>query len=828
MMEMSCIIDRKTGKNTCPLLSVEAGAVIGDGLAEVTVTQNYINSTGGNIEALYTFPLPHKAQVSGFNAKIGEVEVEGGVMEKEEAFMEYDHAVRRGDSAVLLESYRPDIFQVSLGNIARGEKASVTISYLEEIECIDNELRWVLPTVIAPRFIPGIDTGKKTGPGMANPTDKVPDADYITPVIGDAPYTLKLNVQLTSQMGIRKVSSPSHPVEVTMDRDKAVVRLAREDELLDSDFILKVCFEKERKSNFIKVHSEDKGNFGQLLLIPEIDDISEAVGNYEYNFLIDVSGSMEGEKLSQAKRALSIALRNLMDGDYFNIIAFESGFHCFSSVPVPYSQKNLDKADAFINSLHSMGGTEIYKPISYLMETMQPSESDRRILLLFTDGEVGNEQEVINLVRRNNKSWILYPFGIDTAVNKYFIDSLAEAGGGMPEFIYPGEHIEDKVIRQFARIHQPFVTNPEIKGCDGQNIDVVPKLPARLYGSENYSFSIKFDDSMDTDTLLLSGNLQDERYEQEIKAGASGDTRLISLKWVKEKIRELEGMIGRGNQRRDQAIKKEIIDLSIKYGIISTLTSLVAVYNRKVKEANLPETIIVPVSEPRGWKMFDHPQANAQMAAPAAFVRDAIDMLSEDNCYEVPSFLRKSSSHSIAPKNIMNFMGSFIGSAPSLPKMQSESRDRSRNIPAGKEALYETIRKAAESQKADGTFGGTNDVNRKTSLFIIGMLSLEEDYKPYRIQLMKAGAALLKTGGNDSLYKTLAIYMILKAGIYKGDDMKNMLANLVEGLTEKERCVYEETISGKLDSFLGCIHLERHIGKDKDSIASLLLEQTAG
>lgn len=342
------IVDRDT-RIRCPLQNVEVSAVIEQTMIEVTVTQNYVNNGKGSIEALYVFPLPHGAQVTGFVAKTGGNQVTGRFMESDEAFREYDSAVRKGHSAFLLDNLRPDIFQVSLGNIAKGESVSITISYIEELEVVDNELRWVLPTVIAPRYSP---TGK---------------TDYFTPPIGEAPYTLKIRAALKGFLRLKKVSSPSHPIDISRDGGSCVVELARTDELLDSDFVLLARFD-EIPDNVITIGKTDDEVFGHIRLKPEIELDSLKQVNYEYSFLIDISGSMAGRKLEEAKRALRIGLRNLLAGDFFNIIAFESEYELFSQVPVAYSQRTLDAADRWINSLYSKGGTEIYEPLKFVLE----------------------------------------------------------------------------------------------------------------------------------------------------------------------------------------------------------------------------------------------------------------------------------------------------------------------------------------------------------------------------------------------------------------------------------------------------------------------------
>lgn len=814
-MEICSIVDRKTGISVCPLKSVEAGASIGDELAQVTIVQNYINTSTVSIEALYTFPLPHKAQVNSLKVRLGDSEIYGEIMEKAKAFREYDAAVRSGDSAFLLESHRPDIFQVSLGNIAPGEEISITISYLQEIEVTDKVLRWILPTVVAPRYIPGDVMGRRIGPGTAYPTDRVPDADYITPSAGQAVYTLKLEAKLYMASKINSISSPSHPVTVVQGAGFTGVTLSREDELLDRDFILAVELEDDTESRLGISESEDGETFGHLRFVPQIDmNLSEQC-KYEYIFLLDISGSMAGRKLEQAKRALGIALRNLMEGDYFNVLAFETNFRSFSEYSVPYSQENLERADDWIGHLYSSGGTEIYKPLSFVLSQIKPVQDTSRIVLLFTDGQVGNENEVISLVKAYGNSMRLFPFGIDTSVNRYFIDSLAEAGNGMPEYIYPGEHIEDKVIRQFSRINEPCVINPQIKSKEGIELDIVPNVPKRLYASDIYNFAIKCTGPERVDVLVIKGETAGEEYTQKIMAEDAGDRRLNSLKWAKGKIKTLEEMMNGNNGRRNEIIREEILDISKRYGVMSTLSSFTAVYKRTSRMNGLPETVVVPVSEPYGWKMFNHaPDRKVMYAAPVSPRISACTAMPDfdNNAYEIPSFLRRgSSSHAnLCDNRVIREEPSALNSMINKIYLYDDE-------------LNEAIRTAAGVQKADGSFGTGSDANRKTSLFIIGMLLMRDEWKPYRIQVRKAGEALVKSDDAHALCKGLALRFILKLRVSSRKKAVNALEKIERALTEYERNIYNEAEAGKLDKFLEHILRGDLINKDKAEVSAKLL-----
>lgn len=822
MMEMSCIVDKKTGKQVCPLQNVEAKAVIDGNMAEVTLIQNYQNVGKGNIEALYTFPMPHNAQVTGFKAKIGDNEVVGEYKEKESAFKEYDNAVRQGDSGFLLESHRPDIFQISLGNIVSGEYISISITYIEDIKYIDNELRWVLPTVVAPRYIPGKASGKKLGMGTAAPTDKVPDADYITPPISDTSYTLTLKAEFKGARGIKKIASPSHPVEVLMDGNTYIVTLARETELLDSDFILTAMLENSDENSLYNAQLNDNEAFGVARLVVEIENVPADQKNYEYTFLIDVSGSMAGEKLDQAKRALGISLRNLVEGDGFNIVAFESSYHCFSNVIVPYTQENLEKADKWIDSLRDMGGTEIFEPLRYILEKTPNNEKIERVVLLFTDGQVGNENEIIKLVRKNNRSLNLFTFGIDTAVNKYFIDSLAEAGNGMPEYVYPGERIEDKVIRQFSRIHQPYISQLKVVGSDGAELETMPVLPSRLYSSEEYTFSICSDKLNKIDKLTINGDVNDEKIEFHIPLTGTGDARLLSLKWAKEKIRALEERMGSGNPRRDEIMKNEIIELSTKFGLLSTFTSLVAVYKRMNKEKGMLETIVVPVAKQRNWDMFS-PVTNfvGAFASPAIVTENYLKTYSNSaNKLEIPCFLRRKD------KNMTRSKKYTQSDALSIPGIEDGIYDiTNNNETSGNTKINDLIRKVAQKQNADGTFGSGNEINSKTAYFVIGMLLLEDEWKPYRIQIKKAGKALLGTGDEDILLKAIAINLLSELKVLAGSEVNAYMNEILSKIDEKQKTFLDAFRAGDYKILLKFIGGISASDEDRTEIISFLLKR---
>jgi hypothetical protein len=137
-----------------PLVHTDVRTTIAGPVARVEVSQVFQNDTGGPIEAVYSFPLPHAASVHTMRFRIGERVVNGAVKEKEEARRAYDAARREGRSATLLEQETPSLFTLSVANVPPGERIEVTLGYQERLAFDDGVWRFVFPMVAPERYEP--------------------------------------------------------------------------------------------------------------------------------------------------------------------------------------------------------------------------------------------------------------------------------------------------------------------------------------------------------------------------------------------------------------------------------------------------------------------------------------------------------------------------------------------------------------------------------------------------------------------------------------------------------------------------------------------------
>lgn len=590
-----------------PLRGVEVTGELLGGHARVVVRQRYQNTEKRPVEAIYVFPLPADATLTSFVMEVAGRRMEGVVKEKEEAFKVYDDALTAGHGAAMLEQERPNVFTASVGNLLPGEETLIEVEYLQKLGCDEGALRWMIPTLVAPRYIPGAPAGDRTGHGAADPTSAVPDADRITPKIGTVDYGLKLDLVLDLGREL-EVESPSHALQFTREAGptgRTRVSFAQREVALDRDVVViarGAGLGADDRFTALAVHrpAGQVGTFA-LTVVPDLLADARNVTHQEVVFLIDISGSMGGESLPQAVAALRLCLRHLREGDRFNVLAFDDRIERFQSKPVPFTQATLEQADAWASRLAARGGTEMLAP---LLEAVRQTDG---VVVLLTDGQVGNEAQIERDVMAARKAARIYSFGIGTNVSDALLRGLGRHTGGAVEFIHPGERIDDKVIAQFARAIAPRVTELSVK-WDGVDVgEVCPgELPALIDGEPWTVYGRIEPTSMPSGRVEVRGKLDGKSWGLTLPVawGEGAQRPALPKLWAAERIRDLEAMAVTG--RREGRMKERIIALAVEHGVSSQYTAFVVVETRTGdrRVSGPVETRAVPVNAPAGWDMF--------------------------------------------------------------------------------------------------------------------------------------------------------------------------------------------------------------------------------
>jgi len=565
---------------------------------KTTVEQTFVNLEDHAIEALYTFPLPEDAAVCEFEVITGDRVLTGQVEEAGKAEDVYDEVISRGHGAFLLEQNRPDIFTVNVGNLKAKQAVTVRLTYLAELEVTDSSIRLAFPTTVAPRYV--------TATGM-DPLQAMIEGEQVNPPhVLHVPYGVAFEMEVDLGLPISAIESPSHAIRVKLDEgEKAHVSLESGVTELDRDIVVQIALGREPMPSAQASKGPADHTFVAVTLQPQFDELEElpAAANEAF-FVLDCSGSMGGDSITQARRALELCLRSLSEGDRFNVCRFGSCFEMMNAGLLTYSQETLDQAVKYVRSVDAdLGGTELYAPLKAIFE-IPPTAGRSRQVILLTDGQVGNEGAIIDLARVHKRNHRMFTFGIGNACSTHLVKSLARVTGGAAEFVSAGERIEDKVLRTFSRLSSPMATDIEIDWGNTEVIAASPDVPPLFEGDSFTLLGRVIGKAPSKCRVKITTAAGPAQWEVPIPE-PNLENGIIAGLWARRRIQYLEDACSPESvpSRANRRPNKELVQLSKEFGILCSQTSFIALEHRSLAERNngQPAFRRVSVQLPRGW-----------------------------------------------------------------------------------------------------------------------------------------------------------------------------------------------------------------------------------
>ena len=568
--------------------------------AQIVVSQEFKNENEVPVEAIYVFPLPENSAVAGCFMTIGDKQIDAELKEKAQAKQEYDEAVDSGHHATLLEQKRPNIFTVSVGGIEPGEDITITTTYNQRVPWQHGGGRFTIPLVVAPRFIPGVPTGSKTGGGWALDTNEVPDASEITPIVlkEGVEYTADIHAILSPGFPC-SVTSPSHEmiealvsgtngsesrfdcIELDIEEEAITrpVELTVTDLVPDRDFIL--CYETKSADVEASIHTTlfEGKEYIALDVIPPGAVTSKGK---DVIFCLDISGSMHGPKLEGLKVVAEKVARRLLAENEDNrvaVVAFESGIH-----PMHALAPITDETYEAIQRLQVEGGTMAGAAIDHCMNSISDSEREQYILLV-SDGQTGDTWSVLKPGVR------VVSMGIGSATNMEYLQEIAKETKGVSLAVYPGEDYDRVATTLAGYLAGPVVRNIEVV-LDGKPTEEVFGIKD-VYANMPASLVMRTDEIPDSIRLvgegrLVSGGLEDAKIEVTLDMGKLCSSGIVNQIWAREKL-------------RDQELSEEqLVEISLRYGVLCSKTAFVAVSIKDVP-GEKPQRVEIPVALPATW-----------------------------------------------------------------------------------------------------------------------------------------------------------------------------------------------------------------------------------
>ncbi|MFT5234941.1 MAG: Ca-activated chloride channel family protein [Shewanella sp.] len=598
----------------------------------VKVRQEFRNDTEHWLNGRYQFPLPNEAAVDHMRLQIGTQIVEGQIQEKQAAKKQFEMAKKAGKRASLVAQSTPNIFTTSVANLGPNETLVVEISYQELVAYKQGEFSLRFPMVVNPRYLSQISESSFLEDSTRTTLDTIQayfnrDARFSRGETSLSPK-VSIKVELNAGISLDTVSSPYHKVsKIELSDSRYQIELI--DTTANRDFVLNwrpqlgvepiaavfsqtgqthsPANELTRTGDVNAIKREIlEDDYALLMLLPPAIQQQEVSIPRELILVIDTSGSMSGDSIAQAQKALLFALAGLRENDTFNVIEFNSKVGSLSTQPLPATAKNIGLAKQYVRALEANGGTEMALALNAALDAAHREEESNsgrlRQVLFMTDGAVGDESALFALIKHKIGESRLFTLGIGSAPNSHFMQRAAEFGRGTFTYIGKLDEVQSKIQALLYQIERPQLTDIQLRYADNTVPDYWPAVIPDLYAEEPLLVAIKMSSkrhSASPSELIVSGTIAGQYWQESVSLKEREAALGLDLIWARKHISALELSKGGVNEQR---VKQQITALALNYHLVSAHTSLVAIELTPARDSAItPKNATVLSAIPFGW-----------------------------------------------------------------------------------------------------------------------------------------------------------------------------------------------------------------------------------
>ncbi len=538
-------------------------------VARINVSQRFVNSGGTWREAIYRFPLPDGAAVDRLQVQAGDLLIEGEIQEKQTARRQYQQARSDGRVSALVEQQRANQFETRLANIAPGVEITVAISFLSQVDYRDGEFALQIPLTFTPRW--GTDT-------TAGASEPAPAPVIQTASALDDRY-LSLSIHLQTGLNLARLESRYHDIDIHPTLGGYQLYLADPDTRTDRIFELNWSPDLGHgPASALMTWDGGDAVYAMLMLAPPMVEAIVPQAR-EVVFIIDTSGSMEGQSLEQARAALYQGLDYLLPEDRFNLIQFNSSSEVLFDTSVPPDAAAMVTAMDFIGGLNANGGTNMSPALHDALSLPQPAADLLRQVVFITDGSVGNETELLQQIGHELGDSRLFTVSIGSAPNTWFMRKAAAIGRGNHTHIGQLDEVEQRMTSLWARIENPALQDICVDW--GMPAETYPEVIPDLYAGEPLWLFARL--PAEPSVIEVCGDLNGHAWQQTTRPVPGRGSDNLATLWARSKIEALQDSRIFGLDA--DLIRLQVTALALEHGLLTPYTSLVAVDHSPARPA---------------------------------------------------------------------------------------------------------------------------------------------------------------------------------------------------------------------------------------------------
>ncbi|KAN0028067.1 hypothetical protein ACTFIV_009896 [Dictyostelium citrinum] len=553
-------------------------------------TQSYSNDSSTPVEAKYQLPLHPTSVVSNFQIEYQDKVIQGKIKEKEKALEKYNDAIASGGQAFMATKSDDGYFNLTLGNLPPKENVKVRVVISSELGThTDGQLHYCLHRYMFPSYS----------------------------------FNFIFNVSLKFSIPIKSIDCDGIDINVAYKEDsnkkeaKITTKQGNTSGVKKNIILIIQPTELNEPKSMIEYIANDKSYATAINFYPSFKNVNadEVYQKSEFIFLIDCSGSMSGQSINKARRAMEIIIRSLNEQHKVNIYCFGSSFNKVFERSRVYDDETLEIAGSFVEKISAnLGGTELLPPMMDILSAPYDPEYPRQVFIL-TDGEISERDRLIDYVAMEANTTRIFTYGIGNGVDQELVIGLSKACKGYYEMIKETTNMEKQVMKLLNVAFEPMLSNIKLDWSSSGLVDVI-QAPAQirpLFNQErmmiysmipsNESNQHIINASIESSkplTITLTGdgpkgNVLSFPINLDFKNDVSTNSNQIHTLAAFKHIQDLE----ESERKEKKQHKDKIVELGKKYGLVSKHTSyIVTAESDNVTEETMKTVDIMDQSGP--------------------------------------------------------------------------------------------------------------------------------------------------------------------------------------------------------------------------------------
>lgn len=561
--------------------SHDVKVVINNGFARTEIDQIFMNDGAGDLEAIYSFPLPKQASLSEVTLWIDNKEVVGEVLAKEKAKQIYEDQKAQGKQTALAEKNDFKTFDISVYPVKAHAQTRVRVVYYQPLNIDLNIGRYVYPLQEG-----GVDDERIA---FWSVDDKVKESFTFDLILKSAQPIKDVRVPGYPQALLEKVTSNdteesgnNHAYHARLDYAEGTGNLSQ-----DIVFYYRLDDTVPARIEIVpfKDAGESAGTF-MMTITPgaSLAPISEGV---DWVFVLDKSGSMNGSKIQTLTDGVSRVIGKMSPTDRFRIVTFNNEAEDLTHGFINATSENVTNALATVRNINARGGTALFEGLKMGLKKIDSERTSS--IILVTDGvaNIGPTHHNSFLKLLAAKDVRLFTFVIGNSTNRPLLDNIAKISGGFAMDISGRDDIYGKILQAKNKVLYEALHNVTIKIKGGGVSKITPATPGSIYRGQQLVLFGKYKKTGPISVTLeakISGTTHKWECDAILPEGNRENPEIERL-WALSAIDEVMEQVrihGESDKYRNQ-----VISLGTEYSLVTDYTSMVVLDEKEMENLNI-------------------------------------------------------------------------------------------------------------------------------------------------------------------------------------------------------------------------------------------------